>query len=258
MSQEHVTNIWRYNRNFTVSKFESSQFSGSSGTNAKKLFRASLFSKETMKSVIGVLPLDTVKYLKEIAPGLAIKSLTAGPEDRQDNDDNDAIYKTRLRFHMQEGMTLAEMLYNEVTLDELAMLTSTMRRFLNLHPENAPLLDGIASVSEMVRTGSITVVDIISRCTTRDKTARIVRTPWVELQTDEAQEQMSGRVDVYYNEHCVRPFAVRITNCPTSIAATKLMYPYYSDKIRSHIITLTAEEFISKFLLAVCESESVE
>lgn len=242
MSQESLVNIWRYNINLTVSRKTSSQF----GDN-KPQYYVRLYNKAHAGAVIGIINYSTMLYLKEIAASLAVRHIMQSKSPCNPQSDAEIKYMTPVSFYMQQGCTLAEMLFTEISSFELCSLSNIMQKNIERHPENKTMVKTIDDIAIVVESQKADVVkDITTKYIDHTKTARLYTGIWERIPISETQSY--GKMDIYYHENGERPFSIRVANCLKQDPPFPV-YPFSSETVQTYLITLSAEEFIGAFLI---------
>ena len=259
MSQENITNLWRYNINLTTSRNISPRFSASSALNTKPQYRISLFNKESKTIVKGLISVDAIKFLREIAPQFSVKHFTKQIQTPICKTEEDEKFLLPVQFHMMEGLSISEMLFLELSAAEASSLSVLMNRGLAYHPESKNLAEGIDMISNtLYEMDSDFIWNLIKRYVSSTKCAKLHVSPWVKLPNASDGTAMSGKVTVYYHENATRPFSIRIVNMPTEQIYPAPAYPMDQASIKTHIISLTSEEFIGQFLIPICEDNQFQ
>lgn len=254
---EQITELWRYNINLSTQYHYSSKYSATSKAIWKQQYRIRLYNKESGKSVVGLMDVSAIKYLREIAPGMAIKHMMSTPRERSCSNTEELLFHDPIQFHMQQGLSVAEMLFNGTSAAELGTLVTTMERGLTAHPESRYTTEGVKRAAAMVANENSDMVwELIQRYVDRTKCVKLYDGPWEKMYTDDNGGNYSGKVDVLYNEDAIRPFTIRVSNCATSEVYPYPVFPEKQKKMTSYLITLSAEEFIGLFLIPMCENST--
>lgn len=217
--------------------------SASELTNPKYFIK--LFNKENMNAVFGRINLSTLKYLREIIPALAIRHLANPYRIRGVRTDNGA-FDSPLGFHMQDGLTICEMLFTETSLTEFEFLRNILNKNLVSHPESQTITEGMSAIIDVLKQEDHTKIKMtIQQYLDRTKNFMLYEGNWQKVNLEDGQVANS-KIDIFYTENAIRPFSIRIANCLDTNTDRKLTYPY--QETTSYLISLSGEEFITKFL----------
>lgn len=247
MDNDPIANIWRYNINATVQRYGQPTGPGSSGGCS---YRIGLFHKESRKSVSAILPASAIRYLREIAPGLAIRSLC----DVREPKDDMSQFTMPIKFHMCAGMNVAQMAANEMTSSEATLILGILTRAIEKHPENACIVKGLETLKSWIQQENVDAIqNLTAEYTSAPDTALVYSSPWMRQSATQSGNLKAGKVNIFFNRDCVRPFAIRVYNYPSDGTFPPPSYPAGQDQIESMYITLSAEEFIGAILVPACE-----
>lgn len=255
MAQETLINFWRYNVAFSVAKRDIPKYSGTSQFARQPQFISSMFHKVRKTTVKGVFDTMDILFFKEVFPALAVRHITATqgtipfdtPERRQ--------FSSPCPFHMEAGESISASLFKGASSEELDYLAQVSTRNMGQHPESAEISKGLAVAAKLLKQEDVdSVQHIIQNFFDPTKCNILFDGPWLSLENGGEEDALFTRTRIFFSESALFPFSIRIENGPEECTDRKRIYPENQSKIETLLISLSAEEFFTQFILPLYNS----
>lgn len=255
MAQESLINFWRYNVAFNVAKQDVPKYSGTSQLTRHPQFVTSLFHKVRKTTVKGAFDSLDILFFKEVFPALAVRNITAiqgpvvfdSPEKQQ--------FSSPCPFHMEAGESIAASLFKGASSEELDYLAQVSTRNMSQHPESIEISKGLAVAAKLLRQEDVdSIQHIIQNFFDPTKCNVFFDGPWLRLEDNGGEDALFSRTRIFFSESALYPFSIRIENGPEVCTDRKRIYPENQSKIETLLISLSAEEFFTQFILPLYNS----
>ncbi len=240
-----LLSVWRFNVALNATKIEVPKYSGSAQLENEPIFNVSLFHKVRRLRICSYLTGSNVLFLNAVFPQLAAHAIMTPKTIPYYDELTQKKFAAPCNFHMESGESIATSLYKGISYEELAYVTSVGVRNLPQHPESTEVVHGYQEVLSLLKNEDTNAIQhIIQSFFDPAKCNVVLETPWIKRENSTS----FSRTRVFFSATAENPFSIRIENGPEACTDRHRVYPDHQNEMETLLISLTAEEFLTKFL----------